>query len=270
MKKILFIMTLFLVLVLAAAQSGFAVDDTVCIQCHGSLDERLSAPVEQWQSSVHYANGISCHDCHGGDPTDFELAMSPERGFIGVPEYEAVPDFCGRCHVGVKEDYMASAHGQAIEVGGAQCVICHENHAVQKAGIYLINEESCSRCHDYERAEKVKAVIGETEERLTSLEKSIASLYRVGIDTEELGAGLFASRNSFRRVFHTVNMDRIKTQLAEFDGDLTETGDKVAAYEDSLGQRKLVGGVIVLLLFLGGCIAMIIRRSYHQQEQDGE
>ncbi len=270
MKKILILTTLFLVSALAGAQWGFAAEDTVCIQCHGGLDGRLSAPVEQWQTSVHHANGISCHDCHGGDPTDFELAMSPERGFIGVPEYEAVPDFCGRCHIGVKEDYLVSAHGQAIEVGGAQCVTCHGNHAVQKAGIYLINEESCSRCHDYERAEKVKAVISETEERLVSLEASIASLYRVGIDTEELEAGLFSSRNSFRRVFHSVNMDRIKAQLAEFDGELTETADKVAAYEASLGQRKLVGGVIVLLLLLGGCIAMIMRRSYHQQERDGK
>jgi len=30
------------------------------------------------------ANGISCHDCHGGDPTDYEMAMTPERGFAGT------------------------------------------------------------------------------------------------------------------------------------------------------------------------------------------
>ena len=90
-----------------------------------------------WQTSVHAANGISCHDCHGGDPTDMAMAKSPDRGFLGAPEYEEVPEFCGRCHVGVFEAYSAGAHGQALAEGGAQCVICHGNHAIQEAGLEL-------------------------------------------------------------------------------------------------------------------------------------
>lgn len=243
-----------------------AAEDTVCIQCHGGLDGRLAEPVEQWRTSVHAANGISCHNCHGGDPTDFEMAMAPERGFIGAPDYDKVPDFCGRCHVGVKEDYLASAHGQALDDGGPQCVICHENHAVKVASIDLINKESCSRCHDYERAARVKNEISATETNLTKLEASVVSLHRVGIDTKRLEEGLFASRNSFRRLFHTVNIDKIKTQTAKFDQELGKTKSVIGDYEKTLGQRKLIGGGIVLLLLLGGCIALLIRRSYHDEE----
>jgi len=243
-----------------------AADDTVCIQCHGGLDGELGAPVEQWQGSVHSANGISCHDCHGGDPTDFELAMLPESGFIGVPNYDKVPDFCGRCHVGVKEDYLASAHGQALEMGGAQCVVCHENHAIQLASIDLINETSCSRCHDYDRAANVKNEISATEASLTKLEDSVATLHRVGIDTKRLEDGLFSSRNSFRRLFHTVNIDKIKSQTAKFDEELSETKAAILDYEDTLSQRKMAGGGIVLLLLLGGCIALLIRKTYHDEE----
>ncbi len=243
-----------------------AAEETVCIQCHGGLDGHLAEPVGLWRTSVHAANGISCHDCHGGDPTDFAMAMSPERGFIGVPEYEKVPDFCGRCHVGVKDDYMASAHGQALAMGGPQCVVCHENHAIQLATIDLINQDSCSRCHDYQRAEQVKREISATETTLTKLEASVASLHRVGIDTERLKEELFASRNSFRRLFHTVNIDKIKQQTATFDQELSETKSIISDYENRLGQRKLVGGAVVLLLLLGGCIALLIRRSYHDEE----
>lgn len=241
-------------------------EDTVCIQCHGGQDGRLGEPVGQWRTSVHAANGISCHDCHGGDPTDFAMAMTPERGFVGAPEYNKVPDFCGRCHVGVKEDYLASAHGLALDAGGAQCVICHGNHGIQLATIDLINEESCSRCHDYERAANVKQVISSTEVTLTKLEASVADLHRVGFDMERLKEDLFAQRNGFRRLFHTVSPEKIKQQKAEFDEGLAATREQVSAYEDQIGQRKIVGGAVVLLLLLGGCVALLIRRSYHDEE----
>ena len=246
--------------------TAFAAEDTVCIQCHGGLEGRLAEPVELWRSSVHAANGISCNDCHGGDPTDFAMAMSPERGFIGAPSYTEVPDFCGRCHVGVKEDYLASAHGKALDAGGAQCVICHGNHAVKAASIDLINKESCSRCHDYERAARVKEEISSTETTLAKLEQAVSSLHRLGIDTKRLEESLFASRNSFRRIFHTVNLDKIKAQKAEVTDKLKGTRAAIADYESILGKRKLAGGVVVLLLLLGGAIALLIRRSYHEEE----
>jgi nitrate/TMAO reductase-like tetraheme cytochrome c subunit len=265
-SSVIFPILLVMLLVVLLVPTAFAAEETVCIQCHGGLDGLLAEPVGQWQTSVHAANGISCHDCHGGDPTDYEMAMTPERGFVGVPEYNEVPEFCGKCHLGVKDDYLASAHGQALDAGGAQCVICHENHAIQLANIDLINQDSCSRCHDYERAELIKQEISATEETLAKLETSVASLHRVGIDTERLKEDLFSSRNSFRRLFHTVNIDKIKSQTENFDEELSETKTIVAGYENSLGQRKLVGGAIVLLLLLGGCIALLIRRSYHDEE----
>ncbi len=263
-----FIRGIFLAYVLVAVffSPVLAADDTVCIQCHSGLDEQFAAPVQQWQGSVHQKNGISCNDCHGGDPTDFEMAMDPSRGFLGAPGYTEIPDFCGRCHIGVKEDYMASAHGQALDAGGAQCVMCHGNHAVAYASIDLINEESCSRCHDYERAARVKNEISDTEATLTKLESSVASLHRVGIDTSKLEESLFASRNSFRRLFHTVNIERIHKQKSEFNAELQETKATISEYEETLGQRKLAGGGVVLLLLLGGVIALLIRRSYHDDE----
>lgn len=257
-----------LVLLLCSSLSLAA--DSVCLQCHAGLEERLKAPIEKWEKSIHAENGISCHDCHGGDPTDFAMAMSPERGFIGVPEYTEVPAFCGRCHLGVREDYEKSAHGEALASGGPNCVVCHGNHAVVKATIDLINPESCSRCHDYERAENVRNVISETEAKLQSLETSVAALYRVGIDVEQLSGELFATRNDFRRLFHTVNAEKLRQQKSSFDSALAEIGAQVGDIENQLSKRKLIGGIIVVLLVLAGCIALLIRQTYHREEEADE
>ena len=245
-------------------------EDSVCLQCHSGLEGHLSAPIGEWEQSIHAANGISCHDCHGGDSSDFVMAMEPERGFLGVPEYTDVPAFCGRCHVGVLEDYEKSAHGAALANGGPNCVMCHENHKVVKASIDLINPDSCSRCHDYERAEKVKGVISETEAKLDSLEISVASLHRVGIDVEKIGGELFSTRNAFRRLFHTVNIEKLQQQKSAFDADLAEIGAQVGDIEEQLSQRKLIGGIIVVLLVLAGCVALLIRQTYHSEEEVDE
>jgi hypothetical protein len=78
---------LFLILatVFISRVNAASAQETVCTQCHGPLPGRLGEPVKLWRSSIHAANSISCHNCHGGDPTDMAMAMSPARGFLGIP-----------------------------------------------------------------------------------------------------------------------------------------------------------------------------------------
>ncbi len=241
-------------------------EETVCIQCHGGLEGRLGTPVGQWRGSIHAANGISCHDCHGGDPTDFAMAMSPERGFIGVPDYTAVPDFCGRCHVGVKEDYLASAHGKALAEGGAQCVVCHGNHSIQKASPELINSEDCSRCHEYGQAEEIKTAIVGTDQMLADLETDLQVLARQGVTVQQMEAASFALRNDFRRVFHSVNIDRVRSETAGFLQRGEEIKQQVEAIYAEMDQRKLIGGIVAALFFVASLICYLLRKTYQQEE----
>ncbi len=267
MKKILLTNVLFFGAFVLLTGFSAAASPSVCIECHGGLSGQLGEiPTAEWHTSVHSRSRVSCHDCHGGDPTDYVEAMSADRGFIGVPVYAEVPAFCGRCHVGVEEDYRASLHGQVVEFGGPNCVTCHENHAVQVASIDLINEISCSRCHTYDKPALIKQEISDTEAMLSRLDNSIASLYRVGFDTGQLKDELFSTRNNFRRLFHSVDIDKIRAETAGFDADLEETKATINALEETLGQRKIVGGAFVLLLILGGCIALLIRRTYENKE----
>jgi len=242
-------------------------EETVCIQCHGGQEGRLGAPVAAWRESIHAQNGISCHDCHGGDPTDFAMAMSPERGFLGKPGYTEVPAFCGRCHIGVKEDYLASAHGRALEAGGAQCVICHQNHRVQKASIDLINEESCSRCHAYDRAKVIKTAVGGTDRMLASMETDLKMLAKQGIAVKTMEDKTFALRNDFHRLFHSVDVEKVRQETTSFQERGAEIQTQIDAVHDKLGQRKLMGGIVAGLLFLASLICFLMRKTYHQEEE---
>lgn len=254
---------------LAVAMAGAAEStESVCLQCHGGMEGHLGAPVGEWRESVHARNGISCHGCHGGDPTDFAMAMSPERGFIGVPEYEEVPQFCGRCHVGVLEDYLDSAHGQAVAEGGAQCVICHNNHDVQEAQLELINEDSCTRCHDYGRAAEIKTALAETDRRLGEMDEELVRLYRLGFDVEAKQGKLFNLRNRFHRVFHTVEVDRVQAKTAEVKAGIDEIGEIVSEIDARLAQRKLWGGASIGLFVFIGIVFLLIRKTYEEEESD--
>ncbi len=241
-------------------------EETVCIQCHGGLEGRLGAPVAKWRESIHAENGISCHACHGGDPTDFTMAMSPERGFIGVPEYQAVPEFCGRCHVGVKEDYLLSAHGKALAEGGANCVICHGNHAVVKAGPEIINPEGCSRCHGYGQAGEIKAAVVETDAMLASLELDLQALGKQGVAIKDMEGATFALRNDFHRLFHSVNVAKVRNETAGFQQQGNEIQQQIEAVHAELDGRKLIGGIVTGLLILASLICFLIRKTYQQEE----
>ncbi|KAF0216834.1 MAG: hypothetical protein FD174_3514 [Geobacteraceae bacterium] len=256
-------------LFLLSAPAPAQVPETVCIQCHGAQSGRLGEPVRLWKGSIHAANGISCHGCHGGDPADMAMAMSPERGFLGKPAEEAIPGFCGRCHVGVKEDYLTSAHGRALGRGGPQCVTCHGSHAVRMATPDLINNRDCTRCHDYGRANEIKSAVSETDRRITELEQSLAAMHRIGIATREMSGELFALRNRFHRLFHSVDVEKVRSRTAAFQSELGTIRGRVDAIEEELKRRKLWGGAVVALLVIWGILAWLLHRSYMDDKKAG-
>lgn len=267
MNRFLFAFLLTALILSGGSGVVLAADESVCLQCHANLERRLSDPLALWQESVHAANGISCHDCHGGNPADFALAMTPESGFIGVPEAREIPDFCGRCHIGVREDYLASAHGEARLEGGPHCVNCHSNHRVSPASLSLIDEQLCTNCHSFERAARLKQALAKTEGSLSNLDQDLQKLFRLGIVVRDKQNALFAVRNDFRRLAHSVDVEQVEAKTAEFDRRIGEIDSQVTAVHDEMAQRKMVGAGVVLLLVITGGVALLIRRSYEEEEK---
>jgi hypothetical protein len=249
---------------LAAPQPALAAEqpETVCIQCHGSLPDKLGAPVKLWRTSIHAENGISCNACHGGDPKDAADAMNRSRGFLGAPKETDIPAFCGRCHPGVLKDYLASAHGKRLGQGGPTCFTCHSNHAIQKASLTLINEKSCTRCHSFERARAIRDAMQQTEGYIVNIDGRIKGFQAQGVDTDRLGKGLFAVRNRFHTLFHDVNVTRVKAESTQINVELAKLDQDLKVIEEARTQRKTVGAFVIAGALLLAGLFHLMKKTF--------
>ena len=146
------VLTLF-ALVAAPFASG-ATADTSCTRCHANpdmFDAKAVAIVAAFAKDVHAAAGLSCHDCHGGNP-DQALADDPDamsadykaNPYVGKPQHGDIPAFCGRCHSDLAymrryqpaartdqlQEYWTSRHGIALKKGDAEVATCIDCHGV--------------------------------------------------------------------------------------------------------------------------------------------
>jgi predicted CXXCH cytochrome family protein len=155
---------------LPATRRAAAGDDT-CVSCHAALPEPLNLPVEAMRDDVHAQKGLTCADCHGGDPTAMdETAMAPEKGFRGRPKQAEIPEFCGRCHADGAymrrfnprlptdqlQQYWTSVHGRRLRLGDpkvATCINCHGVHGIlapdrAESRVFPANiPATCGGCH---------------------------------------------------------------------------------------------------------------------------
>jgi hypothetical protein len=154
--------------------------ETSCTHCHGGemFDEAGRAKVKHFGVDVHSQVGLSCQDCHGGNPDpklgdDVGGAMDPQykpNPYVGKPKRTDIPEFCGRCHssaaymnrfnpaarVDEVSEYWTSHHGQKLKSGVtdvATCIDCHSVHDIRRKSnpdspVYPTHvAETCSRCH---------------------------------------------------------------------------------------------------------------------------
>lgn len=158
---------------LALGSARAELPNTSCIACHDGGD----AIVQHFRDDIHAQAGLSCQDCHGGNPDpkwseDQNRAMDPKfkNPFIGKPKRAAIPEFCGRCHssttvmqkyhpgarVDQVREYWTSRHGIALKKGDskvATCVDCHGVHGIlavsnPQAPVYRNRvAETCGKCH---------------------------------------------------------------------------------------------------------------------------
>lgn len=237
-------------------------EDIVCITCHSAMPGKYSEPVKLWKGSIHEENGIACNACHGGDPKDAANAMKKERGFLGAPKYNDVPEFCGRCHVGVLKDYLASGHGKALTRGGPNCVICHGSHQIARASLELINEKACSRCHSFERAKIIKAAMQETEGMIVAIDGRIKAYKGIGTDVEKMEKELFSTRNRFHTLFHNVDVKLVTAESSKIQADLKKIEKELTALDEQKAKRKTAGVVVIALLLVGALIAHLLKKSF--------
>ncbi len=143
-----------------------------CVECHSRLEGRLGEPAKLFEHDIHRSRGLSCNDCHGGDPNqdDVKAAKSPYTGYLGKPKPSEIPAFCGKCHsdasvmkkfnpslrVDQVQEYFTSVHGTRLKAGDqkvANCASCHGIHGIRSPSdplstVNAVNvAETCGKCH---------------------------------------------------------------------------------------------------------------------------
>ncbi len=164
-------------------------EENYCIQCHTNGDvwdknqQRYFITAKNFDGDIHWRKGLRCQDCHGGDPTnpDVAAAHSKDAGFRAVKSPADVPAFCGNCHANIEymkhyepsprtdqlAEYWTSGHGKALKATGdpkvATCISCHgKPHGSAadpgKHGILAVGDldspvyhtrvaKTCAKCH---------------------------------------------------------------------------------------------------------------------------
>ncbi|MFQ6098198.1 MAG: cytochrome c3 family protein, partial [Armatimonadota bacterium] len=165
MRRLLITVVCSTVMTAPAVRAFTRFDAGTCGICHA--DEKVA-----FAESAHEGIGMTCTDCHGGDPTDTEItSMSPKKGFRGSPDHRSVPQFCAGCHAdrarmrqyGLPttqfEDYQTSRHGMLWARGDENVPVCTDCHGVHdilptddpRSHVYPANvPKTCARCHSDE------------------------------------------------------------------------------------------------------------------------
>jgi predicted CXXCH cytochrome family protein len=134
-----------------------------CVICHA--DKRRA-----FQQGVHAERGITCDACHGGDPSQVEVAPAHRGRFVGAPGKLETLRLCSTCHAdpdqmrqfGLSADQLAefrtSRHGQLLITQGNMdaptCTDCHDAHLIRPSTDARSNTHptnipaTCGRCHD--------------------------------------------------------------------------------------------------------------------------
>ncbi|MBI2058717.1 MAG: hypothetical protein HYT87_03020 [Nitrospirae bacterium] len=244
-----------------------------CVKCHLEQEEEnedLAIPPKEWRESIHHENSIACNDCHGGNPaaSEEEDAHDEEESeFIGAPADDDVPAVCGKCHVAIQENYVKSKHWLTKKEKRPVCITCHEAHRIKKANLDLINEDTCSECHKYERSKRIKVAMTDAEARLVELENRIAVLRSEGWDVRSLQQAHFAQRNVFHHLSHILDLDRVIEIAETVTKDARILATRIGEQEDVLKRRQIAGGFFTVFLLIG---AFVIhrKRKYLEDPKD--
>ncbi|HEY5959253.1 MAG TPA: hypothetical protein VIV60_21995, partial [Polyangiaceae bacterium] len=134
---------------------------STCAGCHESPDAAPRLRAASVHAGTHYLESIhgralneqgllvapSCTDCHEKahalrSPHDPESRVSAEHQ----------ADACGKCHAGVRDDYLSSVHYAARQQHNDKaptCTSCHTAHDIAAANrdFRLESDKVCGKCH---------------------------------------------------------------------------------------------------------------------------
>jgi hypothetical protein len=298
MKRLVLVLSCLVAGVLGAAEEhattsptpdmGFAAQNA-CVVCHTNLPGRLGGIVHEWQQSVHFANQVTCDNCHGGDSTiqrsqcnsdeEFKQRSHLRRDsvflnllqtgehFTSSVRGRGVSYFCGKCHAVIKEKHLGSPHGN---MGDPTCLYCHGqgSHAIQNPEVDIIDTRSklqggrCATCHraaTMKTVAMIKTMLVEAADNLEAITENNTWLVEQGYKNlilQQLSDHSQESLSGLRQTFHSFNQRDINNfaNAIKDNADLTkQTYEMIVALKQARSRQAAIGGssAVFLLAFAG-------------------
>jgi hypothetical protein len=210
-----------------------------CVECHSNPDffvtaKKLYDYYQDWDVSIHRQEGVSCDDCHGGNPRvrDKNAAHGSDvSGGLGAGSpvsFENIPSTCGGCHDDIYEGFRKSNHfARLVEEGqarhGPNCVTCHGSINATVLDVNTV-KETCLRCHNEETGNHPE--IPDKASEALNLFLSIQRYYRyIGIrgdpaDNQTFFAVMNKRVRDLSVLWHTFDLPKIDTETRLVLGQL--------------------------------------------------
>jgi len=104
--------------------------------------------------------------------------------------------------------------------------------------------------------------MNETENMILNIETRTAVFKQQGVDAERLEKGLFAVRNSFHSLFHTVDTVHVGTESVRIQAELKKLESMLNDIDEQLRKRKLIGAGAVAGSLLAALLFYLLRKSF--------
>lgn len=214
-----------------------------CIKCHGQAnfrvtDKKLYKYYRDWELSIHAREGITCFDCHGGDPnsTDKEKAHGKDIKQLLTPVgYERISVTCGRCHKRNAENYKKSNHYRILTAKGRlrptpTCVSCHGsiNTSIPTADAIA---GICAHCHNAvtENHPEIPEIASYLVGRLAFINSYYLHLISKGVleKSPDFSKKVNNELSELARTWHTLNLDRIEDKTLQIRTLLMKKGKEL-------------------------------------------
>lgn len=126
-----------------------------CFNCHETIAAKPGRPARLHLTGAHYRAGVTCQDCHGGDPTAQEdkQAHDESKGWLKAAKFDlaAMNERCGKCHQQEVETFNKSKHIHDYEnVRKLNCATCHTSHQAGAPTRNMSWGKTCNECHSLE------------------------------------------------------------------------------------------------------------------------
>ncbi len=224
------------------AESVATMQANRCVECHRRPETLRAFPawardqITHWYGAVHGRVGVTCEQCHGGDPRAAKKAEA-HRGVVSPRKpqsplyFKNVAEACRRCHVQVYQQFAQSHHYEVLKADhlAPSCTTCHGFEMDMKAVTPAQLLERCVLCHSESRG-LLPEVQTLAQNALQGIERAERAIERAGwavefardrnADAEVAQALVDSARARLRQtgeLWHRFELDVFSEELAAIE-----------------------------------------------------